>query len=343
MNPGVPAFGVCGWSGSGKTTLLVEVVRRLSARGLRIAVVKDDIHGPDLDREGKDSDRLFRAGADVVLTGPGERFTRTHLSGAPALEQIVKRLDLDHDLVLLEGHKHSRPARRVWLLKDHGDACPLPGRSVLRVLRRDEDRAAAVMPLIDGWLAHRQALAPLCAGILIGGGSRRMGRPKQLLRLGKTTWLERIVRAVKPAVRDLVLLGAGAVPPGLSALPALPDVVNRPGPMAGMLAAMRWRPDASWVFVACDLPLISTAAVEWLLQQRAPGVWAILPRLGRGRAVEPLFALYEFRARTWLEGCHAPSALAGLAVVASPQPPPAIAEAWRNVNTPLAAARLARR
>ncbi|HXT51259.1 MAG TPA: molybdopterin-guanine dinucleotide biosynthesis protein MobB, partial [Thermoanaerobaculia bacterium] len=57
--------GVAGWSGSGKTTLLERVVPALVADGLSVVVVKHDAHGLALDVAGKDSDRLFRAGAEV--------------------------------------------------------------------------------------------------------------------------------------------------------------------------------------------------------------------------------------------------------------------------------------
>jgi molybdopterin-guanine dinucleotide biosynthesis protein A len=69
-------------------------------------------------------------------------------------------------------------------------------------------------------------------------------------------------------------------------LSALPDVPDKRGPLAGMLAAMRWRLDVSWLFMACDLPQVSSMSVEWLIGKRAPGVWAILPRLPGTEGVE---------------------------------------------------------
>lgn len=110
------------------------------------------------------------------------------------------------------------------------------------------------------------------------------------------------------------------------------------GPLAGILGAMRWAPDVTWLVAGCDQPLISDAAVEWLLDRRRPGTWAVLPRLGEA-GVEPLLAAYDARARTLLEamaaaGRLAPSELAGHARVDSPRPSGTIARAWRNVNTP---------
>ena len=65
MFESLPIFGVCGYSGSGKTTLLEQVVPRLLRRGLRVVVVKHDVHGIAPPAPNKDDDRLFRAGADV--------------------------------------------------------------------------------------------------------------------------------------------------------------------------------------------------------------------------------------------------------------------------------------
>jgi molybdopterin-guanine dinucleotide biosynthesis protein MobB len=334
-NQALPAFGICGWSGSGKSTLVERLVGRFTSLGFKVAVIKDDAHGPDLDQTGKDSDRFFRAGADVVLTGPDESFLRTHLAGCCRLGDLVMRLDSEYDLILVEGHKSASFSRKVWLLKNEAEACPNDAPGVQRVLAPGEDRIGIVAAMVADWLRQRVQATPLAAGILIGGASRRMGRPKQLLRLGNTTWLEHIVASVQPAVRHVVLLGAGRVPPSLLALPMLPDAPDKRGPLAGMVAAMRWRPEVSWVFVACDLPRISSGAVDWLLSQRAPGAWAILPRLHGSQAVEPLFALYEFRARRILESSDAPSDLARQPNVATPEPPVDIASAWANMNTPM--------
>ncbi|MGE5103278.1 MAG: molybdopterin-guanine dinucleotide biosynthesis protein B, partial [Betaproteobacteria bacterium] len=47
-------FGFAGWSGSGKTTLIEALVPRLTARGLRVSLVKHAHHGFDIDQPGKD-------------------------------------------------------------------------------------------------------------------------------------------------------------------------------------------------------------------------------------------------------------------------------------------------
>ncbi len=335
---GLPVFGICGWSSSGKTALLTELVRQFTESGLKVAVIKHDVHGLDFDRASKDSDRLFRAGADVLSAGTCESVTRLH-SASGWLQAAVDHLDIEHDLVFVEGAKAVDLARKIWLLSSEAEEPPPEVPGISRVLGPNEDRAGIVAAMVKEWLAERAHATPLSAGILIGGCSERMGRPKHLLRIGETTWLDHIVATVRPVVAQVVLLGGGEVPRNLEAFPRLPDVLDKQGPLAGMLAAMRWRPAASWLFIACDLPQISSAAIQWLFDQRAPGVRAVLPKLSGASGVEPLFAFYDFRARPLLESSLAPSDLARLPGVITPEPPPEIAGAWVNMNTPTEAAR----
>lgn len=188
---------------------------------------------------------------------------------------------------------------------------------------------------------------PVWGGLLVGGASRRMGTPKQLLEVGGVTLAERAAAALRPHVSGLVALGAGELPPSLDGVERLPDAAldgdrggPPAGPLAGMLAALRWRPEAAWVVVPCDLPAVEPAAVEWLAGQRQPGIWAVLPRLGDGPP-EPLLALYEPEARGLLEALaaapaagRAPHRLAGDPRVATPRVPAALARCWAGVNTP---------
>ncbi|MBI5049105.1 MAG: molybdopterin-guanine dinucleotide biosynthesis protein B [Deltaproteobacteria bacterium] len=69
----VPIVSFVGKSGSGKTTLLEKVVAELTGRGYKVGTIKHDVHGFEIDCEGKDSWRHKRAGAaTVVLSGPGK-------------------------------------------------------------------------------------------------------------------------------------------------------------------------------------------------------------------------------------------------------------------------------
>ncbi|MCX5669960.1 MAG: molybdopterin-guanine dinucleotide biosynthesis protein B [Planctomycetota bacterium] len=333
----LPVFGVFGASGSGKTTLIEALLARLHARGLGVAVAKIHAHGIEVDRPGKDSDRFFRAGADSYLEGPDEAFLRTHLAGrdpAARLRDLARRCDL----VLVEGRKRIA-CDKLWLLGE-GEAEPPPeAGDVVAALGRTGDRAEKAWTLLNEWLARRWLGTPVYGGVLIGGKSARMGRPKHLMESGGKTWLERAVHVVRGGAERVVIVGAGDVPAALGGIARLPDVPDAEGPMAGLLAAMRWAPHASWLVSACDLPALTEGALKWLLSSRAPGVWATLPRLPGGAGVEPLLAHYDFRAGPLLEnlaaeGRYSLSLLAEHPKVASPAPPAEFATAWENVNTP---------
>ena len=106
----VPLIGIAAYSGTGKTTLLLELLPRLKAAGLRIAVVKHAHHSFDMDHPGKDSYRLRAAGADEMLVAARCRIgwirECDEQQGEPSLSQALAVLDPSRlDLVLVEGFK----------------------------------------------------------------------------------------------------------------------------------------------------------------------------------------------------------------------------------------------
>jgi molybdopterin-guanine dinucleotide biosynthesis protein MobB len=349
--PPGPVLAVCGWSGSGKTTVLAAVIPRLVERGLAVAVVKHDAHGIRVDPEGKDSDRLFRAGADVHLHGADQALIRRWRGNGEAtsgrsrgaeeaahdLWATLRRLLESYDVVLVEGHKGT-PLPKVWIASADEPEPPAAVTGVRAVLPWDSDRPAALERFVDDWLPRAWREPPVAAGVLVGGASRRMGSPKQLLELGGRTFLERTIDALAPHAERVVLIGEGPVPPAAADLPRIPDPPGLGGPLAGILGAMRWAPDATWLVAGCDQPLITGEAVAWLLDRRRPGIWAVMPRL-RESGVEPLLAVYDARVRSLLEtiaaaGRLAPGVIASDPRILTPRPDGELARAWRNVNTP---------
>ncbi len=92
-------------SNSGKTTLIEKVVKILTARGLRVAVIKHASKGFDLDQPGKDSWRFQQAGAHtVILLGPDRMALIKKLDETPSLDDL-DLLAADVDIVIHEGFK----------------------------------------------------------------------------------------------------------------------------------------------------------------------------------------------------------------------------------------------
>lgn len=187
-------------------------------------------------------------------------------------------------------------------------------------------------------------LPPLRAALLIGGASTRMGRPKALLEWGGRSLAEHVHGALASHVSRVVLVGAGAAPGALAGCDRIDDVAGARGPMAGVLAALRFDARAAWLIAACDLPLVRPEAVAWLTGERAASAVAVMPALRAGR-VEPLLAIYEPAAEPALtalarRGEFSLAALCGAASVRVPRPPDGLHRCWTNVNTPEELARL---
>lgn len=179
-------------------------------------------------------------------------------------------------------------------------------------------------------------LAPLVGGILVGGGSRRFGRPKALERLDGRSFAERVVCALEQVVSEVVLLGSGPVPDSLAGLARLPDAPGADGPLAGILAGLSARRDRAWLVAACDQPFLTRGLLEWLVTRREAGRIAVLPRLAAG-GIEPFPAIYEPGALGFLSGLAIDEGsiqpLAGRPDVLTPRPPPELARALRDIDT----------
>ncbi|MES9879713.1 MAG: molybdopterin-guanine dinucleotide biosynthesis protein MobB [Sedimenticola sp.] len=108
----VPILGFAAYSGTGKTTLLRKILPLLKSQGLRIGMVKHTHHNFDIDKPGKDSYELRKAGADEMLVASGRRWAlmvETGQTGDPVLQDMVEHLDQKNlDLILVEGFKHEK-------------------------------------------------------------------------------------------------------------------------------------------------------------------------------------------------------------------------------------------
>lgn len=334
----LPVLAICGFSGAGKTTLILKLLDYLcQGRGLSVAVLKNDVHGLNIDRPGKDTDRFFQAGADVHARGPQQGFQRTHPAAKQDFFYRLRELAGRHDFILVEGHK-SIDLPKIWLLSDGELAPPADIERVLTVLPRDVDRVKQTLPVLQNRLREAHDETPVYGCVLIGGQSRRMGQPKHLLLRNRKTWLAHTVEQLEALCEDVVICGRGEIPHTLKHCPRLPDPPDVKGPLAGILGAMRWLPNARWLVTACDLPQLSVDALRWLLSQRAPGVWAVLPRLSDVAGLEPLLAYYDGRCRRFFEALVAQADYCPLPIaehdrVITPVVPAEIARAWQNINT----------
>ncbi|HCE2441238.1 TPA: bifunctional molybdopterin-guanine dinucleotide biosynthesis adaptor protein MobB/molybdopterin molybdotransferase MoeA [Vibrio parahaemolyticus] len=105
----IPILGFAAYSGTGKTTLLEALLPKLTEAGLRIGMLKHAHHNFDVDKPGKDSYRLRKAGTSQMLIASRNRFAlMTETPEAEAeFEYLLTRFDEDKlDVVLVEGCKN---------------------------------------------------------------------------------------------------------------------------------------------------------------------------------------------------------------------------------------------
>ena len=146
-----------GPNGAGKTTLIEALIPRLHSIGLQVAVVKHGAHNVNIDVPGKDSDRFFRAGADVSLFGE-ECVTRRHERGD--FTSFLVSLCNSYDLVLVEGHASTK-IPKIWLLGSGYAAPPENQGQILDVFTREQSNMDQVFHFLQQWLNRKWQQTPV--------------------------------------------------------------------------------------------------------------------------------------------------------------------------------------
>jgi len=111
------AVAFTGPSGSGKTTLVEKIAKILIEKN-KVAIIKNDPKDKAVfDKEGKDSDKFSKTGAEVVVTSP----TRTTYFSQreKTLDDIVEMIN-DFDILLVEGLK-TLPLPRIAIFRNKID------------------------------------------------------------------------------------------------------------------------------------------------------------------------------------------------------------------------------
>lgn len=130
--------------------------------------------------------------------------------------------------------------------------------------------------------------------ILAGGQSRRMGSDKALLRLKPDgpRLIELVLAAVAPLVGSIVInTNRPADYAWLGQTLVEDNYKGFVGPLAGLEAGLTASPAHYNLVIACDLPFVNPALLEYLLSQ-AEGFEAVVPLNREGRP-EPLCAVYS--------------------------------------------------
>jgi molybdopterin-guanine dinucleotide biosynthesis protein A len=197
---------------------------------------------------------------------------------------------------------------------------------------------AAIAAFIRQWYAA--AVPPLRGLVLAGGRSERMQTDKGSLRYhGAADQRQHTAALLAPFCTEVrvscrpeqtaAIEAAGLVP--------LPDTFLGLGPLGGLLSALQLDPNAAWLVLACDLPYLTPATLQFLVDNRQPGRFATAFQSPWNEFPEPLVTIWEPRSygpllRFLSLGYSCPrKALINLDTALIQPPAPGD---LRNVNTP---------
>jgi len=124
---GIPVVSIVGRSDSGKTTLLEKLLREGKRRGWRMATIKHDVHGFEMDQPGKDTWRHAQAGADVVaISSPQKVAVIENVAVERSLDELISYIR-QVDIIFTEGYKQEKKLKiEVFRSVVHGELISKP-------------------------------------------------------------------------------------------------------------------------------------------------------------------------------------------------------------------------
>lgn len=168
------------------------------------------------------------------------------------------------------------------------------------VLTRRQGRG---MPVSNERIEIGSDRPPLSAAVLAGGKSERMGQDKAFLRLEPDgpTLLEIVLGRLRSVAGDLLIVANDTQRHEGFGARVVPDILPGFGTLSGIHAALAAAEHNHCLVVACDMPLLSPAVLDYLAAQprdydvlipQTPGV----SRQGNsGQIYQTLHAIYTRR------------------------------------------------
>jgi molybdopterin-guanine dinucleotide biosynthesis protein A len=175
--------------------------------------------------------------------------------------------------------------------------------------------------------------------VLAGGESRRMGQDKALLMRDGKSQLEHVATLLAE-VTGRVFVSTRKEQCDEQERSQFDQIVDRyenMGPIAGIMSAMDEYPEADWLVVACDLPNIDAATLQYLIENKSGTAPFTAFKSSHDDLPEPLCAIYAAGSRELIQsfiddGARCPRKIlirADTHLLSQPNP-----AALDNINTP---------
>jgi len=136
---------------------------------------------------------------------------------------------------------------------------------------------------------------PLLNGLVLAGGKgKRLGRDKGLIKWQSKEQRYHIADILKALCAEVFIsCRADQRAEILEGYEPLPDTFLDLGPYGGILSALRAQPDHAWLVVACDLPLLDAATIQFLIANRNRKTIATTFKSPHDGLPEPLITIWE--------------------------------------------------
>lgn len=298
-------------------TLANQVIAKL-ARNWKIAYVDADHKSADEEAAGQQLRKeALDYGAQRVYT---DKITHHQFNWKGGFDKHQYRAQFaDQDAVLINGN-HFQAQRQIVVID------PVKEKSLQKRLDQIQqidlllfaDEQTSIFPFLEerfpdiakvptarltdiatvvGMLSTSLEIAcpPLYGLVLAGGKSTRMGQDKGAMSYHGKPQREHMADLLSEVCEEVFL---SVRPDQLvdSTYELLPDSFLGLGPMGGLLSAFREVPNAAWLVVACDLPLLDLPAIQELIRARNSSAIATAFNSPVNEFPEPLIAIWEPRA-----------------------------------------------
>jgi len=133
-----------------------------------------------------------------------------------------------------------------------------------------------------------------------------LGRSKALETIDGKSLIECVVERLRPLANQILIVTSQEQSdlPDIFKAEILVDIYPGKGPLGGIYTGLLAAQSSHSIVVACDMPFLNIELWRYMIGL-SPGFDAVVPRLGKGRGVEPLHALYSKSCldsmKTWLE------------------------------------------
>lgn len=308
-------FAFCGYSGSGKTRVITTLIRNLSST-YKIGYVKHDMHGFQIDREGKDTYNAMSSGASSLLINDTSHFAEIH---ARPLDPIRQKISLlDSDMLFIEGYKNSKVPKFIFIdreqkvLKEFREsgwknilgfvgAGERGSKDVFGYPYYHREDISGIQNRIFENLKERIENTPFFGLVLAGGKSSRMKREKSTLNYHGVEQARHCYKLLSRVCQKVFISSRKeqASDHHFKGLSRIHDQFLGFGPLGGILTAMFLHPEAAWLVLGCDLPFVDPGILTRLIEERDPLKMATAYIQPVSGFPQSLCTIYEPKIRQW--------------------------------------------